>query len=157
MHKIAQVPCKSCPYRRDVPSGVWHESEYDKLPTYDGDVPDQLVKGGLARFDCHQKDGCLCAGWVGTHGAHNLLALRLIADKVDPAVWTYESPVPLFASGQEATDHGKRDLKMPGSKALQVIDRLQRQHGLVGYSSMPEKAEPISGKFVDHSGFKEPN
>jgi hypothetical protein len=59
---VAKAPCKSCPYRRDVPSGIWHSSEYDKLPQYDGEIVDQLMKGGQALFDCHQRDGNLCAG-----------------------------------------------------------------------------------------------
>lgn len=130
--KTAKAPCKSCPYRRDVPSGVWHASEYGKLPNYDGEMHEQALKGAIGRFDCHQRDGCLCAGWVGTHGAGNLLALRLQADKVDPAVWDYESPVPLFASGQEACDHGKREIKRPSVKASRVINRLVKKHGLKG-------------------------
>jgi hypothetical protein len=31
----APKPCESCPYRKDVPSGVWSEGEYRKLPQYD--------------------------------------------------------------------------------------------------------------------------
>lgn len=124
--RVAKAPCKSCPYRRDVPSGVWHRKEYDKLPDYDGEIGDQVQSGAFALFDCHQKDQNLCAGWVGTHGARELLAMRLHADKVHPSVWDYESPVPLFASGQEACDHGKREIKKPGAQAHRMIKRLLR-------------------------------
>nr|WP_280343300.1 DUF6283 family protein [Nocardia neocaledoniensis] len=30
----APRPCVSCPYRRDVPSGVWDFGEYEKLRGY---------------------------------------------------------------------------------------------------------------------------
>ena len=99
----AKSPCKSCPYRKDVPSGVWAKEEYDKLPLYDGSIIEQAMKGGIARFDCHQRDGHLCAGWVGVHGPNSLsLRLLYLNNRLDPSVFDYESPVPLFASGAEA-------------------------------------------------------
>jgi len=87
-------------------------------------IGEQLAKGAVQLFDCHQRDRNLCAGWVGVRGAHELLAMRLHADKVHPSVWRYESPVPLFASGQEACDHGKRELVKPGEIAGRMIKRL---------------------------------
>lgn len=124
----AKAPCKSCPYRRDVPSGVWAANEYDKLPAYDGEIHEQITKeGALARFDCHQDNGKLCAGWVGAHGAHNLFSLRIQAAHVDPSVWDYKSPVPLFKSGAAACAHGKRAIQRPGKKARRTIDQLSRK------------------------------
>lgn len=123
----AKAPCKSCPYRRDVPSGVWAASEYNKLPAYDGSMLEQMTSGGRAAFFCHQQNGKLCSGWVGAHGAHNLISLRLIADKVDPSVWEWKSPVPLFSSGAEAARHGKRDIKRPKAAAGRVIERLLKK------------------------------
>jgi hypothetical protein len=120
----AKAPCKSCPYRRDVPSGVWDQSEYDKLPAYDGEIIDQLNAGATGLFMCHQQDGRLCAGWVGCHGASNLLAARLSASKIYPTVWSYRTSVRLFASGAEAAAHGKRAIRRPGTKALRTIVRL---------------------------------
>lgn len=124
---VAKAPCKSCPYRRDVPSGIWDRSEYEKLPRFDGDVLDQLEQGGHALFDCHQQDGNLCAGWLAAHGAENLLACRLHAGKLDPKVWGYKSPVPVFGSGQEAHDHGVRDIDQPGNRARRMVDRLAKK------------------------------
>jgi hypothetical protein len=124
---VAKAPCKSCPYRQDVPSGLWHEHEYDKLPAYDGDIPEQLAKGAWGMFDCHQRDGHLCAGWIATHGAGNLLAMRLGTWPVAPEVWAYQSPVPVFTSGQEACAHGKRDIERPKARALAMIGRLMRK------------------------------
>jgi hypothetical protein len=121
----AKAPCKSCPYRTDVPSGIWAPEEYDKLPTYDGEIIDQLMGGAMGLFFCHQKDGHLCAGWIATHGADNLLALRMNA--VDASVWTYTTTVPVFSSGQDVCDHGKRDISAPGDAANRAISRLVRK------------------------------
>ena len=33
--RVRPKPCASCPYRCDVPSGVWHPDEYAKLEVYD--------------------------------------------------------------------------------------------------------------------------
>jgi Family of unknown function (DUF6283) len=130
----AKAPCKSCPYRRDVPSGVWAAEEYDKLPGYDGDMASQLLSGSGGLFYCHQQDGRLCAGWVGTHGPHNLIALRLTScsghDQIDSSVWAYKSPVPLFKSGAAACAHGKRAIRRPGPKARRTAERLVRKLGL---------------------------
>jgi hypothetical protein len=126
----AKAPCKSCPYRKDVPSGVWAASEYDKLPLYDGTIIEQIIGGGSALFMCHQNDGKLCAGWVAAHGPENLVALRLHRDKVDPSVFDYKSPVPVFGSGEAASKHGKRSIRRPGKNAQKTIVRLLRRREL---------------------------
>jgi hypothetical protein len=121
--KCAPRPCASCPYRRDSPSGLWEKHEYDKLPAYDGDIPEQVANNGFAAFMCHQKDGHLCAGWVAAHGPHNLLALRLDRN-IDPSVYDYETDVPVFASGAAARDHGLRNMDEPGLKARRLMLKL---------------------------------
>jgi hypothetical protein len=123
----APRPCASCPYRKDAPSGLWEKHEYDKLPAYDGDIQDQLFAGATAEFGCHQRDGHLCAGWVAAHGARNLLALRLRAGAVPQETWDYETDVPVFKSGKEARDHGLRDLKRPGKRAVRLMEKLQEK------------------------------
>lgn len=118
MITVRSQPCSSCPYRRDVPSGIWEESEYAKLPGYDGDVPDQLFAGATRLFHCHTWPARLCAGWVGCHDMENSAAVRLNHRTLDmDAVLSYVSPVPLFASGAEAAEHGMRDLPAPGPDA----------------------------------------
>jgi hypothetical protein len=67
-------PCGSCPYRRDVPSGIWDASEYAKLPGYDAGWPDEQP---TAAFFCHQQDDELCSGWVGCHNMVESFGLRL--------------------------------------------------------------------------------
>lgn len=118
------APCGSCPYRRDVPSGIWDASEYAKLPRYDGETGDQIVNGGVGLFFCHRNDGHLCAGWLGCHDTRHLAALRFNA--VDPSAFDYESPIPLFGSGREAAAHGLSGINDPDERARAIIDKLSR-------------------------------
>lgn len=101
-------PCGSCPYRKDVPSGVWHTSEYLKLILYDrptGEQPDAI-------FACHQQDGAMCAGWVGCHDMEENLGLRFhvshghVTTEQYLEIVNYTTDVPLFESGLEAATHG---------------------------------------------------
>lgn len=119
-----KTPCGSCPYRQDVPSGLWERSEYEKLPNYDGETGEQVMKQAFGLFMCHQNDGCLCGGWLLTHDRDHLLALRL--NEVDASVWDYAPDIAVFASGQEAHDHGVRDLESPSPEARRKIAGLQR-------------------------------
>lgn len=127
------APCGSCPYRRDVPSGVWAEEEYEILPRYDAETFDQPP----AVFMCHQQDGHLCAGWVGCHDMEESMGLRLLArmgerisDDDLEATYAYVSPVPLFASGTEAASHGLAEVEEPSPRAGRVIQKLRRDRGL---------------------------
>lgn len=132
MKAPAKSPCGSCPYRRDVPSGVWHEEEYAKLPLYDastGEQPPQM-------FACHQQDGRLCAGWCGTHDMENNLALRVgmisgrLSEQDYEAAIDYVSPVPLFGSGAQAAEHGRASIADPDVKAQRTIVSLERKRAL---------------------------
>lgn len=129
MRAPAKSPCGSCPYRRDVPSGVWDASEYEKLPAYDQDTPDQPT--GV--FVCHQVNGSVCSGWAGCHDMDENLSLRLAVAmgamdaETARAVADYTSPVPLFGSGTEAAGHGLTDLDAPGEKASRTISKLARR------------------------------
>lgn len=129
----APRPCQSCPYRRDVPSGIWAHEEYEKLRAYDHDTG--LQPTGL--FQCHQNDAGsdarrMCAGWVGCHG-YELLALRLafLAGRIDAATFEaaagYQSPVELFTSGAQAADHGQAELQEPGVKARAAVEKISRR------------------------------
>jgi hypothetical protein len=118
-------PCSSCPYRRDVPSGIWAKEEYEKLPAYDGDIPEQVEKGAFGVFLCHQANGFICSGWAGCHDMANNLACRM-DHEVDPSILDYESPVPLFDSGAEAAAHGMRDIEYPGDEAMDKVDQLTK-------------------------------
>lgn len=120
----AARPCGTCPYRKDVPSGIWSQEEYDKLPRYDNETFDQPV----AAFGCHQQDGHLCAGWVSCHDMGENLSIRLEARHLDAEqydrILNYESPIPVFATGAEAREHGIREIETPSPKAKTMVRRL---------------------------------
>jgi hypothetical protein len=122
-------PCASCPYRRNVPSGVWDASEYAKLPEYDLDMHEQPP----GAFGCHQADGSICSGWLGYRDPLDLLAVRLglSAGLLDESCADYRTDVPLFASGAEAEAHGLQDVENPGPEAGAVIRKLERKRGLI--------------------------
>lgn len=133
---VRKAPCTSCPYRRDVPSGIWAASEYAKLPMFDGETGEQADAGAFSLFYCHRTPEFLCAGWVGCHDMTENLAMRLHGRDIDPAVFSYVSPVPLFSTGAEAAEHGLRDLDAPGPQAqaksqelLRVIARRNEREG----------------------------
>ncbi|OKH76098.1 hypothetical protein EB73_03400 [Mycobacterium sp. SWH-M3] len=126
----SRQPCGSCPYRRDVASGIWAASEYAKLTAYDADTPFQPPN----LFLCHQTAAedhraRLCAGWVGCHGP-DLLALRLAATTGQlattdvRAAFDYTTTVPLFESGAAAATHGTRDIPTPGPRAQRAITKI---------------------------------
>ena len=130
----APRPCVSCPYRRDVPSGIWAASEYAKLPRYD--EPTYAQPPGL--FLCHQHDRGdeqtrACAGWAGCHDGEQLLALRIgladgrISAETADAIRDYVSPVPLFTSGADAAAHGMREIRAPGEDARTAIGKISRR------------------------------
>jgi hypothetical protein len=126
----ARRPCGSCPYRRDCPSGVWSEDEYEKLPRYD---EPETGRQPPSAFFCHSQDGRLCAGWVAVHDMDNSLGLRFatvtgaITVEAAQAACDYETDVPVFDSGAEAAAHGLRDVLAPSEGAVRMIRRLHRK------------------------------
>lgn len=125
MEPPAINPCGSCPYRRDVPSGIWDLEEYLKLPGYD------LETGSQPVFLCHQQNGRICAGWCGTHDMKESLAIRFAClretSETIEAIMNYRTNTPLFSSGRKACDHGLRELESPCSMAEQAISRLREK------------------------------
>lgn len=123
----ARRPCRSCPYRRDVPSGVWDFVEYDKLRLYDRPTAEQPP----GAFYCHQQDGRLCAGWVAVHDMINCLGIRILAAVIPEAdvdaIIDYTTDVPLFGSGAEAADHGEREIMSPSLEARMMVDKIRRK------------------------------
>jgi hypothetical protein len=122
----AAAPCGSCPYRVDVPSGVWHPSEYVKLPQFD--QPTALQPIGL--FLCHQVDGRICAGWAGCHDMAESLGVRialldgrLTPDQAD-ALYTYTTTTELHPSGRAAADHGMAETGNPSPAARRAASKI---------------------------------
>lgn len=130
----ASSPCGSCPYRQDVPSGVWTADEYAKLPLYDLATWAQPP----SVFCCHQQDGRLCAGWVGCHDMAESFGLRvaaargLIDDQAVDSVLDYVTDVALFPTGEAAAEHGLREIEEPGREAARTIAKLHRRRALKG-------------------------
>jgi hypothetical protein len=130
---VQPKPCGSCPYRRDVPAGVWAPEEYSKLREFDRPTGDQP----LSLFMCHTSPNALCAGWVGCHEkrrGHELIALTLgvLTGRVDPAVRRFVTRVPLFKSGTAAAEHGLSGVQRPSLAARGVVDKLTRARRLMG-------------------------
>lgn len=123
MTQIRSESCSACPYRRDVPSGVWHESEYEKLRPYDNDTAYQPQ----APFFCHATQEFLCHGWAVV-GGYDLLALRILELSALEPIDIPPTRVPLFSTHAEAADHGLAEVKRPSRKARSVGDRLLRKH-----------------------------
>ena len=126
-------PCQSCPYRKDVRSGLWHRSNYDLLRLYD--LPTEQQPTGV--FQCHQQgsvsdQAVVCSGWAGCHDGDELLALRMapvFGTMSVPDVYAtrdYVSPVKLFASGAQAAEHGEREIDAPGLEAIALQDKIIR-------------------------------
>ena len=130
----APRPCESCPYRRDVPSGVWAPEEYKKLEPYDHETAEQPA----AVWTCHQIDRDsaqrrVCAGWAGCHDGDNLLAVRvavfqgLMTGEDAQAVVEYVSPVPLFDTAADAAEHGLAEIEYPREQARATIAKISRR------------------------------
>ena len=142
----ARRPCATCPYAKSTPSGVWAAEEYAKLPDYDNETGYQPV--GV--FQCHQQDvdssrARVCAGWAGCHNGnprgHELLAYRVavpygVLSMADlEATMDYRSPVPLFASGEEAARHGVAEIDAPSADAQAAIEKIRRARPSVSGSA----------------------
>jgi hypothetical protein len=104
-----------------VPAGIWHKSEYAKLPPYDAPTWQQP----LGVFMCHLRDDSICGGWLLAHDRINLLALR-VSRRIDPSVWDYAPDVAVFASGAEAAAHGVSGCKKPSAAARRKMVGLVR-------------------------------
>ena len=132
MH-VAKSPCSSCPYRKDVPAGVWHKSEYEKLPAYD-DGPQGQKSLIVGVFLCHQtpeikpKVGTdtVCRGWLTVHSEGVAARLAVMNGQITPEQMYAEVAEPLYASGAEAAAAGIKGIKRPNKKARKIIDRLAK-------------------------------
>ncbi len=152
----APRPCGSCPYRQDVPAGVWAPEEYAKLPDYDAPTGEQPA--GV--FLCHWQNGRVCGGWAACHGAqgrtdhgHDLMALRFagVFRHMTPedieATRSYVSPVPLWASGREAFQKGMAGVADPSPEAEEVMAKLGRRKPF-GAREL-EELEARTGRQID--------
>lgn len=124
----SEAPCTTCPYRRDVPSGIWSADEYAKLPPYDRPTMEQPP----TLFMCHQNSDGLCTGWLQSYAnrehRYDLLALRLSYRQFSrevSRVALMEPLVKLFRTGAAAANHGMKAIRRPGRKAMLAIERFK--------------------------------
>lgn len=125
--KVEARPCSTCPYRRDVPSGLWAEHEYEKLPAYDdgGSPP------ALGIFLCHHsglgKEETVCRGWLTVAAESPAARLATLTGAVTNEQRFAPVDVPLYSSGAEAAEAGLAEIADPGPQARVMIDRLGRK------------------------------
>jgi hypothetical protein len=59
-----RTPCGSCPYRKDVPAGLWHRAEFENLLRHDAN------EFAGSTFGCHEgrnkprDEQDTCIGWL---------------------------------------------------------------------------------------------
>lgn len=123
MNDVRATPCLACPYRLDVPSGVWSWDEYEKLRAYDNITPEQPFEA----FACHATPNQICSGWAVCHTTRghefDLLAMRIIGYPAIPA-----TKIPMHPSGNAAADFGQEDIEDPSDEAMALADKLMQRH-----------------------------
>lgn len=94
------TPCGSCPYRKCSTAARWAVEEFQDLLEHDRSELGRL-------YQCHQKDGHSCVGWLLDQRRRNLpsIALRLALIKATDVPQQYieslHSEAPLFDSVEE--------------------------------------------------------
>lgn len=118
---VAEHPCSSCPYRRDVPSGIWAREEYEKLRAYD----DNNVFGV---FLCHHSPSmdrdAVCRGWLVVHADSVAVRLAVCQGIIRREDYGRPCDTPLYKTGNAAANAGIKGIKRPGIKARRAIDKL---------------------------------
>lgn len=124
---VNKNPCTTCPYRKDVPSGVWAQEEYEKLRDYDRE--DERM--ALATFLCHQSTvagrNMACKGWVMVHRESVAVRVACAKGQLDYRTCFEETDVELYESGNAAADAGERQIKRPGREAQAAMFKLKLQ------------------------------
>lgn len=127
--KCAAVPCRSCPYRRDTPTGVWHPTEYEKLRGFADGQGEGIPHIGI--FLCHQTNAVgeetVCRGWLTVEQDSVAVRLALMKGDVTPEQVYAEVPVALYGSGEEAAAAGLSGVDAPSPEADRLMDRLVKK------------------------------
>lgn len=124
--QVADEPCSSCPYRKDTPPGVWHESEYEKLRGYDDGPQGQT---SFAAFLCHHSTAACqlaCRGWLTVHRESVAARLAVMTGVVSDEQRHAAVSVELYANGNEAADAGLAGVTNPSEAAIQVSRKLSK-------------------------------
>lgn len=93
-----KTPCDQCPWRRDLPTGVFPAKAFKlSAPTsYDA---------AMSSFACHmsgmEKGGATCAGFLLSYGAIHNIAVRIAQATRGLRLEEVSSPYPLFNTYRE--------------------------------------------------------
>lgn len=121
---VDRLPCSTCPYRRDTPSGVWAPSEYAKLPLYDDN-------DAFGIFLCHHTNSTgretVCRGWLTVHCESAAARLAELQGFVTGEQRYADVDTPLYSTGREACDAGMADVPDPSPAAQRAVDRLVKK------------------------------
>lgn len=124
---VPELPCSSCPYRKDTPSGVWHYDEYEKLRAYDIEY---AKTGWLSTFLCHHsldtEQDTVCRGWLSVHCDSIAVRLAILRGAVTAEEAYAHVSVDLYASGNEAADAGQKNIEQPDEKARRIVEKLSK-------------------------------
>ena len=126
---VAPRGCSTCPYRRDVPPGIWEREEYEKLRMFDRDVSRmEDPTPALAIFLCHQTPmtgvETLCRGWLSTHRDSVAVRLGVTMNKIDPDLIPDEEESLYYSSGTEACEAGIAHVDDPPPEAVRASSKL---------------------------------
>jgi len=121
---VLKSPCATCPYRRDVPAGIWHPTEYAKLAEFD-ESP-----GPLKTFLCHNSPDTpgdtACRGWLTVHREGIAVRLGILQGQYSPEEVFAEVAEPLYSSGKEAAAAGLAGCRRPSAEARRLMRKLAR-------------------------------
>lgn len=124
-----KTPCATCPYRKNVPQGIWDWEEYSKLERYDAETGEQPPN----LFMCHQGEGDICMGWWSCGGQpFEMLAARLavIRGEIDLEELDNITSVPLHETHTAAAGHGYGGVNNPDARARRAIDKIVAKRNL---------------------------
>jgi len=130
--ELLREPCSSCPYRRDVPAGVWAAEEYEKLRNYADDAEGNVrYPEALTPFLCHQTHchgrETLCRGWLAVEKESIAVRLLLILGRVTQEQVDAPVSCPLYSTGEEATAAGLQGVSRPSRRARSLMAKLMRK------------------------------
>ena len=121
---VADNPCPTCPYRKDTPPGVWHESEYKKLPAYD-------TNEAFETFLCHYSPtidrNAVCRGWLSVHRESVAARLACINGSITPDQLYAEVSAELYPDGATACAAGLKGVNKPSRAARRKIESISKQ------------------------------
>lgn len=131
-----RAPCSTCPYRKDVPAGYWHRSEFDRLAKADADP----ARGAV--FGCHKGKRAkpekmqVCGGWLldqKKRGVPNIsLRLDMLKNReaVEAMAKITSGGAPMYASIADMCAANGIGVKSPRKRPMTLKQVLRRLRGV---------------------------